>query len=77
MEVSVRTEKGNLVFDAQTLDVARLVASTRGFHLDIEPMGPGAAKLTATHHRTGAIIRANGTSVWHAAEKLINLLTES
>lgn len=77
MEVVVRRESGLLSMDAEVLDVARLVASVRGFHLDIEPMGPGAAKLVATHGRTGAVIRANGASVNAAAEKLINLLTDT
>lgn len=77
MEVGVRTSRGLLSFDAEVLDVARLVASARGFHLDIEPMEPGRAKLTATHHRTGAIIRTNGNSAHAAAENLINLLTDT
>ncbi len=76
MEVIVRTTAGLLSLDADVLDVARLVASVRGFHLDIEPQAHGA-KLTATHHRTGAIVRANGGSAKLAAENLINLLTDS
>lgn len=75
MEVGVRTKDGVLNVNAGVLDVARLVASAHGFHLDIEPMAPGAAKLTATHGTTGAIVRANGSSVEAAAEKLIGLLT--
>lgn len=76
LEVIVHTKHRSISVEADILDVARLVASARGFHLDIEPMEPGRAKLTATHGRTGAAIHANGTSVVTAAEKLIDLLTE-
>ncbi len=76
MEVVVRTQAGRLKLDANVLDVARFLASVRGYNLDIEPMEPGRAKLTATHGNTGAIIRATGSSVVTAAKKLISLLTE-
>lgn len=76
MEVVVRTKTGLLTVYAEVLEVARLVASVRGFNLDIEPQVRGA-KLTATHQRNGAIIRASGATVGEAAENLITLLTDS
>jgi hypothetical protein len=57
------------------MDVARLVASVLGFSLELEPMA-GHSKVTATHNRTGAVIRANGTSDTDAADNIIKLLTE-
>ncbi len=77
MEVVVQLKERQVSFESETLDVARLVASTFGWLVDLEPTGHGnAAKLTATHGRSGAIIRANGSSVVAAAEKLIGLLVE-
>ena len=74
MEVSVRTDVGNLKFNASPLSAAWIVASAMGFHLDIEPMAT-TTKLTATHFRTGATIGVTGTSAHDVADKFISLLT--
>lgn len=73
MEVTVRTEDGDLSFVAPTLEVARLVASAHGFHVDVEPMEPGRVKLTAT--RSTTTIRTTGSTENEAAAKLIKGLT--
>lgn len=62
------------VFDAPTPAVAGLLAGAMGYTVDIEPWEPGRVKLTATHAKTGAVIRTNGSSPAEAAGKLINLL---
>ncbi len=78
MEVVVQLKQKRISFESETLDVARLVASTFGWAVDLEPTGQGgAAKLTATNGRTGAIVRTNGSSVVDAAEKLIDLLANT
>jgi hypothetical protein len=69
MHVSVSTDFGELAFQAPTLEVARLIASTHGFHVDVEPGAPGHCKLSAT--RDGATIVCNGTCPEDAAAKLI------
>ena len=76
MEVTIRRAPGvKVTFHSESLDVARLVASTFGYDVDIEPGEPGKNKLTATDRRTGHTVTANGTSPTVAAEKLIELLT--
>ena len=69
MNVSVTTEEGVLSFEAPTIEVARLVASAHGFHVDMEPMEPGRVKLTA--RRGEATINCSGATVNDAAAKLI------
>ena len=73
MQVTVRTEEGDLSFEAPTIEVARLVASAHGFHVDVEPMEPGRVKLTAS--RGKATIHCSGPTVNGAAAKLIKGLT--
>ena len=69
MQVTVGTEEGDLSFEAPTIEVARLVASAHGFHVDVEPMEPGRVKLVAK--RGEATINCSGTTVSDAAAKLI------
>jgi hypothetical protein len=73
METSIRTTEGWLTFEAPTLEVARLVASASGFHVDLEPGEPGHCKLTATGN--GVTIVTKGTTTYDAAEKLIRKLS--
>lgn len=70
MDVSVRTDDGWLRFAAPTLEVARLIASAHGFHVDLEPGEPGKCKLTAVHSG-GAMVVCNGSCPNDAAAKLI------
>ena len=71
MEVSVGTDDGDLNFMAPTIEVARLVASAHGYHVDVEPGAPGHVKLTATSVKSKATIVVNGTTVNDAAGKLV------
>ncbi len=72
MVVDVHTDEGKLSFEAPTLEVARLVANSLGYNVDLEPMEPGKCRLTA---QKGSItIRINGTTVYDAAGKLIKKL---
>ncbi len=68
MHVAVTTEEGVLNFEAPTIEVARLVASAHGFHVDVEPW-VGNVKLTV--RRGGATINCSGATVSDAAAKLI------
>ena len=72
MEAAVKTTEGWLKFEVSTLEIARLVASARGFMCDLEPGAPGAVKLTATDGESTII--TNGSTVYDAAEKLIGKL---
>lgn len=68
MQVSVKTEEGVLSFEAQTIEVARLVASAHGFNVDVEPWA-GNVKLVA--RRGSTTIHCSGATVNEAAAKLI------
>ncbi len=72
MRAAIETEEGWLSFHVPTLEVARLVASASGFHVDLEPGAPGNVKLTAI--RGDITINCSGTTVYDAAEKLIKRL---
>lgn len=72
MEVIIKTSDGDLGFIATTIEVARLVASAHGFHVDVEPMEPGRVKVTA--RRLEATIHCSGSSVNDAASKLIGYM---
>lgn len=73
MEVIVRTSRGLLSINVETLEAAKLVATAFGFNLDLEPM-VGSVRITATHSRTALTIGASGNDATEAAENLINLL---
>ncbi len=77
MQVSVVTgEYESISFQAPTLDVARLVASAHGFHVDVEPMEPGRVKLTASSLvKDGVTIHCSGSTLNEAAASLIKRLT--
>ena len=80
MEVTIRpsglSDRDVIRLNCDVLEVSRMLASTLGFDLDIEPGAPGHAKLTARHQKTNVEIIANGTSVRDAAKNLINLLAD-
>ena len=73
MEVAIRVKNGVTVVNAPELEVARLVATSRGYHVDVEPMEPGKYRLTAS--KGGATIRLNGASLEDVSLKLIETLT--
>lgn len=80
MEVAFRTKNGVVSVDAPELEVARLVAACRGYHVDVEPMEPGKYRLTASATSPsggGAVIRLNGESLEAVSVKLIETLTPS
>ena len=70
MQVSVRTEEGYLSIESSALEVARMVASSRGFHLDCEPGEVGRVRLTAAHPN-GTTKVLNGTTADDVAAKLM------
>jgi hypothetical protein len=74
MDVTIRTEVGELNVKASPLEVARLVASTLGFDLDSQESPGGKAEVVATHRRSGVILKAKGTSHNAAAVSLIDML---
>ncbi len=80
MEVTIKLPAGSRgetlhISDAPSLDVARLVAGCCGFFdVDMEPMGPGRVSVTAYGDKR--TLTTNGTTVYDASEKLIQLLAE-
>ncbi len=73
MEIAIRVKNGVTVVNAPELEVARMVATCRGYECDIEPMEPGKYRLTAS--KGGATIRLNGASLEDVSLKLIETLT--
>ncbi len=71
MQVTV----GQLTFNAYAVNVARLIGTTAGYDIDVEPMAPGTVKVTATD-KNGHSLRASGSTEEAACLKIINKLAE-
>ena len=69
MFCSIETGHGKVDVNADVLDVVRMVASTAGYMVDIEPMEPGKFRITAT--REAGSIRVHGPTLYEAADELI------
>ena len=69
MQVTV----GKLVFNAWSVNVARLVGATAEYDIDVEPMEPGKVRITATGHAGGKIV-VTGKTHDDACEQIINRL---
>jgi len=76
MEVTIRQEGIAVNLTRVTkAAAAQLMADTLGWTgLDIEPMGPGRARLSCKHPR-GASIIINGSSVEDVCGRLITLMS--
>lgn len=70
MQVVVTTEEGDVSFDAPTIEVARLVASAYGFHVDVEPIGSRAGVIITATNGT-ATFKATGDTPSEAAGTLL------
>ncbi len=55
-----------------TVDVARMVGSAAGFHIDLEPMEPGRVRVTASGLTEKMTF--TGVDVQEACQKLIERL---
>ena len=76
MEVTLKLSKGALTIrEANLIDVARLVSAAFGFHdVDVEPMGPGKARATASGKDVKLVV--HGSSVEDACDRLVETLCE-
>ncbi len=71
MQVTV----GQLTFNAYAVNVARLIGTTAGYDIDLEPMAPGTVRVTATS-QSGQTLRATGHDAEAACLNIINKLAE-
>ena len=72
MEVIFRAKRGVVSVDAPCISVARLVAESFGYCIDVEPMEPGKYRLIAV--KGAIIVRLNGASLEEVSTKFIETI---